>query len=208
MISSRTIGDVFIKPPEMSLSRPLSVAPHDDAVEERRRQIVAALRQSSERPDRLHSEPMSAAARLISVVEDEDTIREMVCLALGKEGYRTEAFDDGARAWEALRTRAARPRHPRHRPAAARRPGDLPAAARAVGRSADHLRDLARGGVRSRARARDRRRRLPVQAVLDARADGAGQSAPATRDRRRRRRRVRTKISPSSAASCRSIRSG
>jgi len=32
---------------------------------------------------------MSAAARLISVVEDEGTIRELVCLALGKEGYRT-----------------------------------------------------------------------------------------------------------------------
>jgi two-component system, OmpR family, response regulator ChvI len=45
---------------------------------------------------------MSAAARLVSVVEDEDTIREMVCLALGKEGYRTEAFDDGARAWDAF----------------------------------------------------------------------------------------------------------
>ena len=45
---------------------------------------------------------MFAGARLITVVEDEDTIREMVCLALGKEGYRTEAFDDGAKAWEAL----------------------------------------------------------------------------------------------------------
>jgi two-component system, OmpR family, response regulator ChvI len=45
---------------------------------------------------------MSSTARLVSVVEDEDTIREMVCLALGKEGYRTEAFDDGAKAWEAF----------------------------------------------------------------------------------------------------------
>ncbi len=45
---------------------------------------------------------MSASARLISVVEDEQTIRELVCLALGKEGYRTEAFDDGATAWESL----------------------------------------------------------------------------------------------------------
>jgi len=45
---------------------------------------------------------MSAAARLISVVEDEGTIRELVCLALAKEGYRTEAFDDGARAWDAF----------------------------------------------------------------------------------------------------------
>ena len=43
---------------------------------------------------------MSAAARLISVVEDEDTIREMVRLALAKEGYRTEVFDDGVTAWE------------------------------------------------------------------------------------------------------------
>ena len=45
---------------------------------------------------------MTASARLISVVEDEDTIREMVCLALGKEGYRTEAFADGAVAWDAF----------------------------------------------------------------------------------------------------------
>lgn len=45
---------------------------------------------------------MSAAARLISVVEDEATIRELVCLALAKEGYRTESFDDGAQAWEAF----------------------------------------------------------------------------------------------------------
>jgi len=45
---------------------------------------------------------MSVNARLVSVVEDERTIRELVCLALGKEGYRTEAFEDGAAAWEAL----------------------------------------------------------------------------------------------------------
>jgi two-component system response regulator ChvI len=45
---------------------------------------------------------MTAAARLVTVVEDEETIREMVCLALRKEGYRTEAFDDGVRAWEAF----------------------------------------------------------------------------------------------------------
>jgi two-component system response regulator ChvI len=45
---------------------------------------------------------MSAAARLVTVVEDEDTIREMVCLALAKEGYRTESFADGQQAWDAL----------------------------------------------------------------------------------------------------------
>jgi two-component system, OmpR family, response regulator ChvI len=45
---------------------------------------------------------MTAPARLVTVVEDEETIREMVCLALRKEGYRTEAFDDGVRAWDAF----------------------------------------------------------------------------------------------------------
>jgi two-component system response regulator ChvI len=45
---------------------------------------------------------MSATGRLVSVVEDEDTIRETVCLALGREGYRSEGFDDGMRAWEAF----------------------------------------------------------------------------------------------------------
>jgi two-component system, OmpR family, response regulator ChvI len=45
---------------------------------------------------------MTLPGRLVSVVEDEDTIREMVCLALGKAGYRTEAFGDGIHAWEAF----------------------------------------------------------------------------------------------------------
>jgi two-component system response regulator ChvI len=45
---------------------------------------------------------MPLTTRLISIVEDEPTIRELVCLALGKEGYRTEAFDDGAAAWASL----------------------------------------------------------------------------------------------------------
>jgi two-component system response regulator ChvI len=48
---------------------------------------------------------MPAPERLVSVVEDEDTIREMVCLALTKSGYRTEAFGDGMNAWDAF-TRA------------------------------------------------------------------------------------------------------
>jgi two-component system response regulator ChvI len=45
---------------------------------------------------------MTTPERLVSVVEDEDTIREMVCLALTKAGYRTEAFGDGMNAWEAF----------------------------------------------------------------------------------------------------------
>ena len=42
------------------------------------------------------------SSRLIAIVEDEEGIREAVGLALRKEGYRTESFDDGARAWEAF----------------------------------------------------------------------------------------------------------
>jgi len=38
----------------------------------------------------------------VTVVEDEDGIREAVCVALRREGYRAESFDDGARAWEAF----------------------------------------------------------------------------------------------------------
>src|SRR5262245_36802375 len=40
--------------------------------------------------------------RLVTVVEDEPTIREAVCFALRREGYRTEAFDDGVNAWQAF----------------------------------------------------------------------------------------------------------
>jgi len=42
------------------------------------------------------------SGRIVSVVEDEEGIREAVCVALHREGYRTESFDDGARAWEAF----------------------------------------------------------------------------------------------------------
>jgi two-component system, OmpR family, response regulator ChvI len=44
---------------------------------------------------------MSAAARLVSIVEDEETIREAVCFALRREGFRIEAYADGLSAWEA-----------------------------------------------------------------------------------------------------------
>jgi len=42
------------------------------------------------------------SGRIVTVVEDEEGIREAVCVALRREGYRTESFDDGARAWEAF----------------------------------------------------------------------------------------------------------
>lgn len=45
---------------------------------------------------------MATVGRTIAVVEDEETIREAVCFALRREGYGTEAFDDGLRAWEAF----------------------------------------------------------------------------------------------------------
>lgn len=44
----------------------------------------------------------SFPGRTVAVVEDEVTIREAICAALGREGYRAEAFDDGMRAWEAF----------------------------------------------------------------------------------------------------------
>jgi len=43
-----------------------------------------------------------AAGRLVAVVEDEPTIRAAVCTALRNDGHRTESFDDGIVAWEAL----------------------------------------------------------------------------------------------------------
>ena len=53
--------------------------------------------------DRVQSEAMSVpAARLVTVVEDEETIREAVCFALRREGHRAEAFGDGLLAWEAM----------------------------------------------------------------------------------------------------------
>src|SRR5687767_10545119 len=45
---------------------------------------------------------MSPAGRRIAVVEDEDTIREGICLALRREGHAAEGFDDGLTAWKAL----------------------------------------------------------------------------------------------------------
>jgi two-component system, OmpR family, response regulator ChvI len=53
-------------------------------------------------PPSTPGQPRPATGRLVAVVEDEDTIREMVCLALGKEGHRTESFDDGVDAWDAF----------------------------------------------------------------------------------------------------------
>jgi two-component system response regulator ChvI len=40
--------------------------------------------------------------RTVAVVEDEDTIREGICVALRREGYRAEGFDDGLTAWESF----------------------------------------------------------------------------------------------------------
>ena len=48
---------------------------------------------------RVQSNPMT---RLVTVVEDEETIREAVCFALRRDGHRAEAFADGQLAWEAM----------------------------------------------------------------------------------------------------------
>ena len=41
-------------------------------------------------------------SRLITVVEDEETIREAICFALRREGHRADGYDDGAAAWEGM----------------------------------------------------------------------------------------------------------
>jgi two-component system response regulator ChvI len=45
---------------------------------------------------------MTIPARCITVVEDEETIREAICFALRREGHRAVAHADGAAAWDAL----------------------------------------------------------------------------------------------------------
>ena len=45
---------------------------------------------------------MRPGSRRIGVVEDEETIREGICVALRREGHEARAFDDGLTAWEAL----------------------------------------------------------------------------------------------------------
>ena len=45
---------------------------------------------------------MSAPTRRIVVVEDEETIREGICLALRREGHAPAPYDDGLTAWEAM----------------------------------------------------------------------------------------------------------
>lgn len=46
-----------------------------------------------------------ATTSLIAFVEDEDTIREAVTLALRQQGYEAHGFDDGQRAWESFAER-------------------------------------------------------------------------------------------------------
>jgi two-component system response regulator ChvI len=62
-----------------------------------------ALRGRSAGPKFGYSHAMSTAATpRIAFVEDEDTIRETVMLALRQQGYEACGFDDGADAWDAF----------------------------------------------------------------------------------------------------------
>ena len=113
-----------------------------------------------------------------------DPRRHLLRAAAGRSPARTvRRWADGVGAAGGT---PAGPRDPRHRRAADGRAGALPPAARALRAAADHLRDLARRGVRPRPRPRARRRRLLVQTVLDARADGTRQGAAAPRQPGRR----------------------
>jgi two-component system response regulator ChvI len=46
--------------------------------------------------------PAPASTSIVAFVEDEDTIRETVTLALTQQGYEARAFEDGLSAWEAF----------------------------------------------------------------------------------------------------------
>lgn len=52
--------------------------------------------------DALQWPRMTGSPRRIAVVEDEETIREGICLALRREGHTPAPFDDGLSAWTAL----------------------------------------------------------------------------------------------------------
>jgi two-component system response regulator ChvI len=45
---------------------------------------------------------MTIGLRRVAVVEDEETIREGICVALRRDGHRPEAFADGLAAWQAF----------------------------------------------------------------------------------------------------------
>ena len=45
---------------------------------------------------------MGQVPRRVAVVEDEETIREGICVALRREKYEAEGFEDGLTAWESL----------------------------------------------------------------------------------------------------------
>jgi two-component system response regulator ChvI len=47
-------------------------------------------------------ESMTIGLRRVAVVEDEETIREGICVALRRDGHRAEAFADGLAAWQAF----------------------------------------------------------------------------------------------------------
>ena len=51
---------------------------------------------------RCYSSAMTSSGKRVSVVEDEETIREAICFALQRDGHRAEGYDDGVTAWEAL----------------------------------------------------------------------------------------------------------
>jgi two-component system, OmpR family, response regulator ChvI len=46
--------------------------------------------------------PLNNELRRVAVVEDEETIREGICVALRRERYQADGFSDGLAAWEAF----------------------------------------------------------------------------------------------------------
>ena len=84
---------------------------------------------------------------LVAVVDDEQSIRETVGFALQREGYRVEAFADGAAAWDVFEHRL--PIWSSSTSSCRGSTGSrLPPAAGAERLAPDHLPHLARRGAR------------------------------------------------------------
>ena len=64
--------------------------------------IVAEQRQAGPRPTHARVRAVGENARRVAVVEDEETIREGICVALRRDKHEAEGFQDGLTAWDAL----------------------------------------------------------------------------------------------------------
>ena len=125
---------------------------------------------------------LMAEAPLILVVDDEQSYRDALRVALEREGFRVEAAADGAEATRAIRRQPSPARAPRRDVAAHLGGGRVPRAAVPFA-GADHHGDGAQRRDRRGRRARGGCGRLRDQAVPAPRARRTGQGGPPSRPR-------------------------